>query len=354
MNADDNDFHARGGLARAERLTKEERTEIARKAARAKWDTNLPRATHEGDLQIGDASIPCAVLEDGRRVFTQSGFMRAIGRARQAKGRQHYKGDVNLPAFLTAQNLKPFISKELEVTSSQIEFRTVRGIKAFGYPAELLPNVCEVFLKAQDAGKLTHNQQHVAAKAEMLIRALANTGVVALVDEATGYQAVRPRDALQSYLEMILRKELAAWSKKFPDEFYENIYALKGWKWPGMQKNRFSVVAHYTNNLVYERLAPGIKDELKRRSPKDDKGNRRNKLHQWLNDDFGHPLLAQHVHSLLMFQRLALKTGRTWQQFVKMVDQVMPKKGDTLGLDLRPSPIEPALLSPPPPDAALE
>jgi hypothetical protein len=348
-------FHAKGGKARAEKLTPGERSEIARKAARAKWDANLPQATHEGDIKIGEASIPCAVLEDGRRVLTQSGFMRALGRARQAKGRQYYKGDVNLPAFLTAQNLKPFISKELEVTSSQIEFRTVRGVKAFGYPAELLTKVCEVFLKARDAGSvLTHNQRPVAAKAEMLIRGLADTGIVALVDEATGFQNVRPRDALQTYLEMILRKELAAWSKKFPDEFYENIYALKGWKWPGMGTNRYSVVARYTTNLIYERLAPGLLDELKRRSPKDEKGNRKNRLHEWLNDDFGNPLLAQHVHAVVMFQRLAIKTGRTWEQFLRMVDQTMPKKGNTLELDLRPlpSPSAPVQPLPPPPGAA--
>jgi len=81
--------------------------------------------------------------------ITQSGFMRALGRARQAKGREYYAGDVNLPAFLTAKNLKPFISKELEVTSSQVEFKPLKGAKAFGYPAELLPNVCGVFLDAE-------------------------------------------------------------------------------------------------------------------------------------------------------------------------------------------------------------
>ena len=73
--------------------------------------------------------------------------------------------------------------------------------------------------------------------------ALAKTGIVALVDEATGYQEVRPEDALAAYLEKVIRKELAAWVKRFPDEFYENIYKLKGWVWPGMQKNRYSVVA---------------------------------------------------------------------------------------------------------------
>ena len=105
---------------------------------------------------------------------------------------------------------------------------------------------------------------------------------------------------------MILRRKLAAWSKKFPDEFYINIYKLRGWQWPGMQKNRYSVVAKYTRDLVYERLAPGVLVELEQRSPKDDKGRRKNKLHQWLSDDYGHPMLAQHLHALLMFQRLAI------------------------------------------------
>ncbi|MBF3067897.1 hypothetical protein HKW83_32300, partial [Pseudomonas aeruginosa] len=87
-----------------------------------------------------------------------------------------------------------------------------------------------------------------------------------LIDEATGYQEIRPKDALQAYLEKIIRKDLAAWAKKFPDEFYENIYKLRGWVWPGMQKNRFSVVAHYTRDLIYERMAPGLLQELEEKT----------------------------------------------------------------------------------------
>jgi hypothetical protein len=119
-----------GGKARAEKLSPERRKEIAHKAATARWQSpqpnSLPRATHEGELKIGDISIPCAVLDTGERLLTQSGFMRAIGRARQAKGRQYYDADVNMPAFLTAKNLKPYISEELQVTSSQVQFITLR------------------------------------------------------------------------------------------------------------------------------------------------------------------------------------------------------------------------------------
>jgi hypothetical protein len=334
-NSEKNESKAIGGLARAASLNPEERKAIASKAAKARWEgtsDSLPQATHEGVVKIGEAEIPCAVLNDGRRLITQSGFMVALGRARQAKGRQHYDGDVNMPAFLTAKNLKPFIHSDLAVTSSQVEFKTVGGKKAFGYAAELLPKVCEVFLKAESAGVLLTMQKHVAIQSRILLIGLASTGVVALVDEATGYQDERPRDALQAYLEKVISKELAAWVKKFPDEFYENIYKLRGWTWPGMGKNRYSVVGTYTRDLVFERIAPGLLPELEKRSPKDEKGNRQNKLHQWLTEDIGDPMLAQHMHSLIMFQRLAIANGYGWHRFVKMVDQVLPKKGNTMEL----------------------
>jgi hypothetical protein len=203
-----------------------------------------------------------------------------------------------------------------------------------GYDASILPAVCNVWLRAREAGALQIQQLGKAQKAELLLRALAETGIVALIDEVTGYEKARPQNALQAYLEMVVRKELAAWAKKFPDEFYENIYKLKGWVWPGMGKNRYSVVAHYTRDLVYERIGPGLLAELERKSPKNDKGQRANKLHQWLTDDIGNPMLAQHIHSLMMFQRLAIANGHGWHRFVNMVDQVMPKRGTTLSLPL--------------------
>jgi hypothetical protein len=118
---------------------------------------NPIKAAYEGELRIGDVVIPCAVLEDGTRLLTLSGFMRALGRARQAKGREYYDGDVNLPVFLTAKNLKPFISQDLEQTSGHVEFTTLKGIRAYGYRAEILPKVCDVFLDAEKAKALGQN-----------------------------------------------------------------------------------------------------------------------------------------------------------------------------------------------------
>jgi P63C domain len=315
---------AKGGLARAKKLTPEQRSESARTAVEARWAKHgkspLPRATHEGLLHVGDVVIPCAVLENGQRVLTQSGLMKALGRARQAKGREYYDADVNMPAFLTAKNLKPFISKELEVTSSQIEFRTVRGMTAFGYPAELLPKVCDVFLDADDAGALTKGQRHIAAQARILIRGLAHVGIIALVDEATGYQDERARDALAKILEAFIAKELRPWVRTFPADFYKEMFRLRQIPYRSDVK-RPQYIGVLTNDLVYARLAPGVLDELRRLTPRDDKGRLKHHLHRRLTEDIGHPKLQQHLSAVTAL----MKASDTWKQFKPMVERALPK-----------------------------
>jgi hypothetical protein len=328
---------AKGGFARAEVLSPKQRKDIASKAAKARWSESLPKALRQGELSLLGKKIPCAVIEGEKRILNQAGFLRAIGRARSPKSGTGVLSTVDeLPFFLQAKALRPFISEDL-ITSTKPIFYLAGETRTVGYAATLLPQVCEVYLKYRDhllASKrdIPPNYRHIIEACDILMRSLAGVAIVALVDEASGYQEVRPKDALQMYLEQLVRKELAAWAKKFPDEFYENIYKLKGWPWPGMKKNRYSVIAHYTRDLVYERVAPGLLKELESKSPKNDSGNRPNKFHQWLTDDIGNPMLSQHLHSLIMFQRLALASGYGWNRFVKMVDQVLPKRGSTLEL----------------------
>jgi hypothetical protein len=334
----------KGGKARAESMTPEERSESAREAANARWAKRIDSEENgkilkaiygspDRPLRIGEFEIPCYVLEGGKRVVIQRGMVSALGMGRGGTGRA--AGGDRLANFVLGKLITPFISKELkEATREPILFKTPSGQIAYGYEATVLADICEAVLEARRAGVLQAQQQHIAARCEILLRGFARVGIIALIDEATGYQEIRPQDALEAYLALIIRKELAAWVKKFPDEFYINIYNLKNWVWPGMQKNRYSIVAHYTRDLVYERLAPGLLEELERKSPKNEKGHRKNKLHDWLTDDIGNPLLAQHLHTLMKFQELAIKNGYSWSKYVKMVDQVMPKRGANLELPL--------------------
>lgn len=337
MNPDDKPItgRARGGVARAQSLDGERRKEIAAKAAKARWDAkndeHLPLAEYgspERPLRLLDAEIPCYVLSDGTRVLTQQGFLLALGRSRTAKGGTGASGGVdNFPAFLNANNLKPLISQEIISSARPIEFRLPSGGKAFGYVAELLPKVCNVYLQARDKRLLLPSQRRAAEQADMLVRGLAETGIVALVDEATGYQQIRARDALQAYLEKFLRKELAAWVQRFPDDFFKELYRLKRWPWTGSSR-RPGVVSYYIKELVYERLGPGVLQELERKNPTDGKGRRKAKHHQWLTEDVGNPALAQHLYALVGFMR----AEDNWDEFKARFSRAFPKRGETFSL----------------------
>ena len=289
----------------------------------------MQKATHDGEVRIGDVVIPCAVLDNGERVLSQRATQKAIGMHERAGGLRKEDENIGaqrLPRFLTATNLKPFIEKELTARTDPILYKPPHGGRsAYGYTAELLTQVCKVFLAARDAGALTEQQRHIAAQCDLLMRGFAHVGLIALIDEATGYQEVRDRLALQQILDMYLRKEFAAWARRFPKEFYREMFRLKGWQWNGISLNRPSVVGHYTNDLVYARLAPKVLDELRKRNPPDEKGRRKVKHHQWLTEDVGHPALAQHLHAVIGLMRAAAN----WPQFHRMLERAFPKPGET-------------------------
>jgi hypothetical protein len=313
----DESLQSLGGKARSAKLSKQDKTEIAKVAADARWGKLLPKATHEGILTIGDMEIPCAVLDNGMRVLTQSGVMLALGRARQAKGRQYYDADVNLPAFLTAKNLKSFIPSNLSVTSSQVEFRTRSGVRAFGYSADLLPQVCGVFLDAKAAGVIAHNQEHIAERALILIRGFANVGIIALVDEATGFQYDRPRRDLEEYLSKFLSESLRRWVRTFPGDYFKHLCRLKSVTLrPDMKLPQY--FGHLTNDLVWRRIAPGLLKALKER--RSERGKPSNKLHSWTSEEVGKPELLLHLGTVVGLMKL----NNDYDRFHAQLDEVAP------------------------------
>jgi len=319
-------MQSKGGRARARALTPEQRSEIASRAAATRWGTQ--KATHTGILQIGNSKIECHVLEDGTRVLSRIGVLRAMGRTGKAKGGRAYDDEFGLPVFLTANNLKPFITSDLLENSAPVHFIPAKGgASALGYKAELLPQICSVFLDADDAGDVSRMQEHIVQQCKILLRGLATIGITALVDEATGYQEVRDRDALQAILDKYLRKEFAAWAKRFPDQFYREIFRLRKWEWKGMRVNRPQIVGKWTTDLVYNRLAPGITDELQRRNPPQQRKRVRNQ--QFLTEDVGHPALAQHLHAVIAL----MKASSSWEQFRRLVDRALPQRGKDVQLD---------------------
>ena len=301
-------------------VTPEKRKEIAKKGGRARW---LRRATHEGELVIMGKCLPCVVLDNGDRILTQGAIFDAFDRPRRGT-REQKDLTVQTPNFADANNLKPFISSHDLELLSPVTYLNLKKAESVGYHAEIIPIVCDLYLSARSAGVLTTGQIKTAETSELLVRSLSKVGITALVDEATGYQAARPHEALQKYFDQILTRELAEWTKRFPLEFYENIYKLRRWEWESGQQKYFRQVGNDTNNLIYKRLGPGVFEELKKRTPKSKAGNPSNKLHQWLNQNTGTTMLEKHISNIITIQRIAISNNSSWKSFMKMVDAALP------------------------------
>ena len=174
------------------------------------------------------------------------------------------------------------------------------------------------------------NKHTLPLHAEILVRGLAGVGIVALVDEATGFQHDRARDALEEILDRFISEELRKWAKTFPDEFYKEMFRLKGWPYAPWSVKRPGVVGHYTNDWVYARLAPGVLDELRRVNPKLSSGGRRWRHPQWLTEDVGHPRLREHLAAVIALMR----ASSTYDQFQRSLQRAFPKINTTLEMPL--------------------
>lgn len=317
---------ALGGEARAKSLTKKRRSEIAQRAAAARWG-NLEEASLEGEFPLGDSVISCAIVGQDTRVITQATFLRALGRARSPKaGTGVLTTADELPFFLAADAFKPFITEDLLESTKPVFYLSKSGGRGVGYNARLLPDVAEVYLRFRDYhlatyGEVPKRYRDMVQAADTLVRGLAKVGILALVDEATGYQNIRAKDALAKILQEYLSKKRQIWTQTFPIDFYREIFRLRGWEWKPWTTRRPQVIALWTNDFVYDRLAPGLTEELDKLNPIVSPGQRSAKNTQWFNPDRGHPLLREHIAGVTAL----LRASETWGGFKASIDRAYPK-----------------------------
>lgn len=319
-------------LARAGKLSPEDRSAIARKAAMARHNKGMPQAIAEGAIIIGDMRIACAVLDDAdnTRVLTQEGFLTAIGRAGKAKGGEGASVD-GLPAFLRAKNLEPFISNDLIASTTPLEFAPLVGPgyqgKAFGYKASLLPDVCWVYQDALVAQKLLPSQKHIGEACRMFLKALTNRAIEDLVDMATGFEDIRKRRAIEKIVEKYVEKDAREWVLMFRLDFYRHIYRLNGWVFDPENTARPGVIGHWTND-IYKRLAPGVKDAMHQRVKRNAKGKPIQKLTQYLTPEEGRPQLERLLEGVMLLMRMS----KSWDEFREKLDEFYPRYDETLQL----------------------
>jgi hypothetical protein len=332
---DDDTPQSKGGKARAEALPPERRREIAKAAATARWhdDDGLPQVlcgSSDRPMRIPalEIEIPCYVIEGERRVLVQRGMVSALGMAR---GSSAGSGGDRLAKFVGGKLLKPFVANDLiAVTEHPIKFRAPNGSIAYGYDAEILHKICLAVLAARRENKLQQQQHHIAERCEILIAAWSLAGIISAVDEATGYQYLRAKNAIEEIIDKWLVKELQPWKKYFPIDYYKRIHELHSWPFDPSSAKHPSVVGKWTNDIVYDRLGPGLREQLHDYAGRDEKGRLKHVLTQFLTTDYGIPQLKSHFDGVVALMRAA----GNWRQFTEMLDRAFPKPQTTLKMAL--------------------
>jgi len=318
-----------GGKARAESLSAEDRSEIAKKAAKARWSNKTQKVSHKGILDLHGFKILCYVLNDGTRVLSSREMQRAMNLVDD--NTDYQVAGTRLKRYLTQKSLKPFIYKDKSEDHYEPLICFDGDTKINAYEATRLVDLCDAFMDARNKIDLSPRQAIIAKQCEILVRSFAKLGIIALVDEATGYQEIRDRQALQTILDKYLNDEWAKWTKTFPDNYYRELFRLKGLSYPTMEGGRKpGVVGHWTNDIVYSRIAPGILKELRDKNPNTENRGRKRKHHQFLTREIGHPALTEHISNVTF-----LMSGCSdWADFKKRLDQAKPKFGDTIEMDI--------------------
>lgn len=133
----------------------------------------------------------------------------------------------------------------------------------------------------------------------------AHVGIIALVDEATGYQEHRQRDELNRILEAYINEELRPWIRTFPNEFFKQVYRIHGWEYKQTSTQRPPLVGRLINEWIYKELPPNVLPELQELNPITEKGYRKHKHHQYLTADTGIEHLDKQIDTVTTLLRVS-------------------------------------------------
>lgn len=278
---------------------------------------------YDGVLELNNVNIECYVLEDGTRVLSGREMQRALSMVDDNEGKE--TSGTRLSRYLNQKSLIPFIFKDKE----QGHFEPItcyRGDqKINGFEATVLIDICDAFLRARKEIKLSTRQTIIADQCEILIRSFAKVGLIALIDEATGYQYDREQKELQTILKALISDEILEYQQQFQLSFYREIFRL--WDIPFTPQNikrKPQFIGHLTNRYIYSNLPKGIVvlEKLKSKTPKTDSGNYKYRLHQSLTEDKGREALKKVLYSV---EALA-SISKDRRQFDKLINEKYGQK----------------------------
>lgn len=269
---------------------------------------------NRGELNLAGIIIPCYVLEDGTRILSGRGMQEALKMVDDNSNTSGHR----IMRYLNQKSLIPFIYKNKESGHFEPKICFDGGKKINGYEATAMIDICDGILEARKHIKLSPRQSIIADQCEIIVRAVAKVGIIALVDEATGYQNEREHFELQKILSAYISEEILKWQLTFTDDFYREIYRLWGLPFiPKYIRNKPSFIGKLTRKYIYEELPNGVVDIIIEKTGKTERGNWKCKWHQSLTPEIG----REHLKRQIIEVTTLMSISQTKEQFDALFQQ---------------------------------
>ena len=166
----------------------------------------------------------------------------------------------------------------------------------------MLIELAEAVIAADNAGVLQKQQSAIAHRCRVILSSLTRIGLIALIDEATGYQKKRDSDELQRILSAYLLPEHRPWLQTVPDEFTKEIYRVYNWERKPQNRGRYA--GKLIRQLVYERMPKPVLPALDELNPSDN-GRRKRKHHQFLTAKQGLDHFRSQIITIMTLLRIS-------------------------------------------------
>jgi hypothetical protein len=287
---------AKGGIARAAKLSAVVKSEIGKAGAAARWG-KLPKATHIGSFreEFG-IDVECYVLGDIEKtaVISQTGMARVLGLSPRGN---------SFPSFINSRAMEPFVGGELrEKVENPLKFQWSAaggGVPANtlnGFDTGLLIDVCNAIIAAESRGALKADRyKRIVQQAHIVVGASAKSGIRQLVYALAGYNPTT--EEVIAAFKLYIQEEAKKYEPEFPNELYMHWHRL--YNIPVMERGRPWHFKHLTVSHIYHPLAKSSGKILSLlRAVKAADGSRQKKLFQFLNE-VGARALRMHLGRVL-------------------------------------------------------
>lgn len=293
----------------------------------------VDRVLNRGNLRMGTfKNIDCVNVEvEGKvlRLVSINSFFGIVGISPRVK-------DVvsSFAKFLTHPSVRSTSSNRILDRLRKGYSIGKSGADTLFVDSRVITDFCRLMLSLRATGKLAGIYLSYARNCECFMLGLADTGLAALIDEATGY-CKRQKDEYRRLFRAYISEYHSEWVKEFQDSFFDGIYKVYHLTKSG--KNHPSFFGVFINKYVYFPLANShgaILEKLKEKDPIVNVCGRKYKLHQFLTKEVGKPALQKHLNQVETLLSISSDKGMFKRYFKKAFPQPFDQLEFELGDDI--------------------